>query len=196
MIAVLKGGDGATHTGGLPATWFTAGHAEYLRTLEHGDWADYPTQKELEDDLPAILVRGMGPVQISGHLTQKVTTAEMVRVVHVRPFLKCYTDAGGVELNMTRARQRYAKIINAALMHDPHKKLAVVDADGTRHEVALTTSDAGGARVPLVLWDGWDLGHDMGTTHATEDVSAIRDLGARVWAIACDLQVQIDTGGQ
>ena len=195
VIAVLRGGDGDLHTGGLPVAWFTKGDREFLKTLEHDDWSDYPVADWM-DRLPAVFVRGMGPVNDGGNLTQNQKTTERVRVVHIRKFDQSYNDAGALEKNLARARCRYAKIIGRALMHDPHKKLAVIATDSTRTEATLTCADASGAQVWNVTWDGWDLGHDGETAHSTSDVDAIRQLDARVWAIACDLGVQITTGRQ
>lgn len=191
---VLKG-SGDDHTGGLPADWFNPNHKEYLRALEHGDWADYgKVNRDVEDDTPAILVRGMGPTPKEGTLTRILHTEEKIRVVHIRRFEQCYDANGRIETNMVKARERYAKLINKALMNDPHKKLAVIDADGNRTEVSLT-SDDGYANVVNVLWRGWDLGHPVGSDYSTEDVAGIRALELPIWAIACDLAVQIKTGG-
>lgn len=194
VIDVLKG-FGSTHIGGLPAAWFDSTDQEYLRVLEHGDWADYgKTSRDIRNDLPAIFVRGMGPTPEKGTLTQVLHTQELIRVVHVRRFDQCYTAAGAKETNMVRARERYAKIISKALFHDPNKKLAVIDGSGNRTEVSLT-SDDDNAQVYNVLWRGWDLGHPIGSDYSTEDVAGIRALEAPIWAIACDLVVQIRTGG-
>jgi len=51
VIAVLKGGDGSAHTGGLPANWWEDGNdglEVVLKLLEHGDVADYPGADALE----------------------------------------------------------------------------------------------------------------------------------------------------
>jgi len=199
VIAVLKG-SGSTHVGGLPTTWFTSTHREYLRTLDHGDWADYgKASRRIDEDLPAIFVRGMGPTPVTGHLTGVDDTEERIRVVHVRRFDQCYGDDGAAAwlkdgIGMVRARERYAKIISKALFNDPHRKLAVIDGAGTRTEVSLTTTDAA-AHVVNVLWRGWDLEHPIGSEYNTEDVAGIRELELPIWAIACDLSVRIRQGG-
>lgn len=199
VIAVLKG-SGSTHVGGLPVAWFTSGSNEYLRVIEHGDWADYgKANRRIDEDLPAIFVRGMGPTLITGHLTGVDATEERIRVVHVRRFDQCYGDDGSAAytktgIGMVRARERYAKIISKALFNDPHRKLAVIDGAGARTEVSLTTTDAA-AQVVNVLWRGWDLGHPIGSEYSTEDVAGIRALELPIWAIACDLAVHIRTGG-
>ena len=196
VIAVLKGGDGDSHTNGLPVAWFTSGDDEYLRTLEHGDWSDYPNDEWL-DRLPAILVRGLGPVPTGdATIRQTLQTEERVRVVHIRAHDQCYTAAGALERNMTRARERYAKIIGKALFADPHKRLAVVGSEGSRTEATLTSADTGGAQVVNALFGGWDMGHDIDTANATPDVDLVRGLNARVWAIACDLRVIVNNGRQ
>ena len=198
VIAVLKGADGDTHTGGLPANWFADtrdGDEAPLELLEHGDVADMVGVK-FEELLPAILVRGLGPQSTGQAGTSGVLeTEEPVRVVHVRHFDQCYDSSGERELNMTRARGRYAKTIGKALMNDPHKKLATIDAEDARSEVSLTCSDGAGAQVYDVGWAGWDFGYEIGNPASTEDVRIIRALPARIWAVACDLRVRVRTGG-
>lgn len=194
VISVLKGSE-STHVGGLPSAWFTTTNAEYLKVLDHGDWADYgKASRRIELDLPAIFVRGLGPTPTTGHLTGVDETEERIRVVHVRRFDQCYDAAGAKETHMVKSRERYAKIISKALFNDPHRKLAVIDGSGVRTEVTLTTADAA-AQVVNVLWRGWDLGHPIGSEYSTEDVAGIRALELPIWAIACDLTVRIRTGG-
>jgi len=135
VISVLKGADGTTHTGGLPAGWFgddEDSDEEELALLEHGDLADYPHDKELLDYCPSILVRGLGPVLTEGSIKQRFVTFERIRVVHIRAFAQCLDDDGGTEENMCRARERYAKTLGKALQNDPLKLLATVADDGTR----------------------------------------------------------------
>jgi len=193
VINVLKG-HGTSHDGGLPATWFTASHNERLRTLAFGDLADYVTQDAFMDDLPAIIVRGLG-CEATGKsgASGVLETVESVRVVHCRLYSQCYTDAGAVERNMTKARLRYAKIIGKALFNDPNKRLAVISTAGERTEVSLTCSDANGAQIVNVLFGGWDLGLDGGT-RSTDEVRSLRRLPIQAWAIACDLRVTIRSG--
>ncbi len=199
VIAVLRGADGATHTGGLPANWFEDGddgNEPLLKLLEHGDVADYPGADELAEDTPAILVRGLGPTPTGlGGVGGVVETEELIRVVHVRLADDCRDGSGNRELNMTRARARYAKLINLALWNDPHRKLATINAAGTRTEVSLTCEDGAGAQLYDVGWNGWDLGADIGNPNSMEDVRMLRQLPARVWAIACELAVRIRSGG-
>jgi hypothetical protein len=197
VIAVLKGGDGAAHTGGLPANWFVSdGKQIPLKLLEHGDLLDYPTTPErLLADLPAILVRGRG---LRPYATQGVgpvqRTEEFLRVVHVRKFDQCFDDNGAKFASMTLAREYYAKTLGKALFRDKKGMLAVIDADGTRHNPTLTCADPSGAQINGVEWLSWDLGM-ASEEGATEDVTAIRDLRAPLWAIACDLKVLVTSGG-
>lgn len=199
VIAVLKGGDGSAHTGGLPANWWEDGNdglEVVLKLLEHGDVADYPGADALEEDTPAILVRGLGPTPTGLAATGGVQeTEEIIRIVHVRAAEHCRDASGNRELNMTRARARYAKLINLALWNDPHRKLAVIDAEGARTEVSLSCEDGAGAQLYDVGWNGWDLGADIGNPNSMEDVRMLRQLPARVWAIACELAVRIRSGG-
>mgnify|MGYP001172350855 CR=1 FL=1 len=198
VIAVLKGADGAAHTGGLPANWF-ADARDALETplvlLEHGDLADY-NALDYTADLPAILVRGRGlrPDSVQG-VGPVQRTVEMIRVVHLRAYDQCHQADGQLWRNMTRAREAYAKAIGQALFHDPKRRLAVIDAQGTRQDVALTCADDNGAQITHVLWQGWDLGLTFDGEGATEDVQTVRNLGLPVWAIACDLEVHVTTGG-
>lgn len=198
VLAVLRGAEGDLHTGGLPASWFpaTATDGETpLAILDHGDYADYPTLGDLTGHCPAILVRGLGPSPTDRAGTGGVQmTEERVRVTHIRTWEQCWTDAGEREPNMTRARERYAKIIGKALFHDPQRKLAVIAATGIRTEVELTCADGAGAQIVNVIWDGWDLGHDDGS-YAVPEVTTIRELGAHLWAIACDMRVMVRSGG-
>ena len=202
VIAVLKGDDGATHTGGLPDNWFEDADDVYevpLELLEHGDLSDYPLDDEdfVNNLLPGILVRGLGP-QPTGRAGSggALGTEEVVRVVHIRRYNQCRNSSGGIERNMTKARERYAKTINKALFNDPHKKLATIAADTTRTEVSLTCSDSAGAQLYNAVWNGWDLGHDIGNPNSIPDVQIIRRLPAPLWAIACDMLVMIRTGGE
>ncbi len=198
VIAVLKGADGAAHTGGLPANWFADGR-DALETplvlLEHGDLADYPSEEALTAACPGITVRGLGPRPAARQATGGVQdTEEIIRVVHLRTFDQCRDDAGAVLRNVTRARERYAKLLSAALFHDPNRKLAVIDAAGTRTEPTLTCTDGAGAQVVSVAWEGWDLGRE-GSPGEISDVSAIRALNLNIFAIACDLRVLVRSGG-
>ena len=200
VIAVLKGADGAAHTGGLPANWFADGAARGecpLLLLEHGDLSDYGEVADLRRDLPAVIVRGLGPQPTTeGGAGGVDETDEMVRVVHVRTFGQCYTDAGVAEDNHVRARERYAKLLHRALFNDPHRRLAVIASDGTRTIPTLTCTDGAGAQIVRAAWHGTDLGHDGANPNAIEDVALLRHLRARIWAIAVDLRVSIRSGGQ
>ena len=201
VIAVLKGADSITHTGGLPANWFEdADDANEvpLELLEHGDLADYPLDKNdfVRNMLPAILVRGLGPQPTSrAGASGMLETEEIIRVVHVRRYDQCRDSSGGLEKNMTKARERYAKVINKALFNDPQKKLAAIAADTTRTGISLTCSDAAGAQIYNAVWDGWDMGHDIGNPNSIVDVQIIRRIPAPIWAIACDIRVLIQVGG-
>lgn len=198
IILALKGADGAAHTNGLPANWFKAttdANEVPLKLLEHGDLADYVGLEAMVNDLPAIVVRPLGIGSANkGALAGVLLSEDHIRVVHVRGYDQCRTDAGAEETNQTRARIRYATIISRALFADPHKRLAVIDSTGTRAELALTCNDAAGAQINIAVWEKWDLGADP-AFGGTEDVSRLRALKAQVWAIACDLRVQVRTGG-
>lgn len=193
VIAALTGADGSSHTNGLPAEFWTGAHA--LRLLEHGDLADY-----VEDDwdatlLPGIIVRSTGT-----ELYQELSstdggqgTVERIRVVHIRRLDQCLTDAGAAETNMSRARERYAKLIGKALFADPVRVLGVIATSGTRTNPTLTCADTHGAAVKVVRFVRWDLGNGQG---GAEEVAFVRNIGAaaRVWAIACDLDVYCLSG--
>lgn len=193
VIDVLTGADGSSHTGGLPAAWFTAGNKERLKTLMFGDLADYINQEAFLADLPAIVVRGLGCESTgksgAGGVLQ---TVETLRVVHCRRYNQCWDDNGAVELNMLKARLRYAKLINKALFNDPNKRLATIASDGTRSEVSLTCADANGAQIVVTEFGGWDFGVDG--TKSTDEVRLLRRLPLQAWAIACDLRVTIRSG--
>lgn len=205
VIAVLKGsyssGTGV-RTGGLPNTWFDVGADGTevpLRVLDHGDLSDYPTETlalfsdALTADLPAILVRGMGPIPTGrGGTSGVIETHEVIRVVHVRRFDQCRTSTGTVETNMCRARERYAKTIGQALLYDEKGKLAVIAAAGTRTEVTLTSTDGAGAQLINVEWQGWDF---EGGADGASDVGNIKLIGLPIWAIACDLRIRCQSGG-
>lgn len=199
VIAVLTGADDATHTGGLPANWFMDAVDEDetpLVLLEHGDLADY-AGGQLDRDLPCILVRGLGPQPTDrGGVAGVQETEEIIRVVHVRKREQCYADDGSCEYNMTRARARYAKALCKALFNDPKRRLAVIDAEGTRTDVTLTSTDTAGAQIVTALWAGLDLGHEIGNPNSIEDVAIIRRLASPLWAIACDLRVIVRSGGE
>jgi len=202
VIAVLTGvntgDDEALHSGGLPANWFEDaydGNEVALELLEHGDLADYADLGELTDRLPAIFVRALGPTPVRpGGSGGTITTNELVRVVHVRHFDHCRDADGDTQTNQARARAYYAKIIQKALFNDPHQRLATIAADTTRTEVTLTSSDTTGAQIVDVQLTNWDLGHDIGNPHSTEDVQLLRRLQLPIWAIACDIEVKIRNG--
>lgn len=197
VIAVLKGADGAAHTGGLPPSWFGDGEdtsESPLILLEHGDLSDYPLVERPLDVCPGIMIRSLGPRPAARQGTGGVQeTEEVIRVLHLRGFEQCVDAAGEPLCNATRARERYAKIISAALFNDPNRRLAVIDAQGNRSEPVLTCADGAGAQVVSVGWEGWDLGQDG--QFATQEVATIRSLGLNIWAIACDLRVRVRSGG-
>lgn len=194
VISVLKG-SGSGHIGGLPPAWFTRGASEYLETLDHGDLSDIAvTADALSRMLPAILVRGLGPQGAVEHISGVTKTRERLRVIHARRYDQCFAGDGIREPNMTRARERYAKIIGEALFNDPQGKLAVIDGESARTEVSLTCTDDNGAQVVQAVWRGWDLGYDIGNPSSTEDVRLIRRLPAQIWAIACDIDVMVRSG--
>ena len=181
----------------LPAGWLpsTAMSSEVaLKVMDHGDYADYPEAANLLDDCPAIIIRGLGLEPTDAGISGLLVTSERLRLVHVRMFDQCRDADGKLELNMTRARERYAKIIGQALFADPKRRLAVVSDSGTRTEVSLTSTDAAGAQLVEHRYIGWDVGQDGPTR--TEDVATIRQMSQRVWAIACDMVVDVRTGGQ
>lgn len=196
VIAVLEG-SGATHIGGLPTAWFTSGDDEELKILEHGDYTDYAKAGvDVMDELPAILVRGLGPAPTGKAGTGGVLdTDELIRVIHIRRFTQCYDGSGDEQLNMTEARERYVKVISKALFNDPNRKLAVIDGGGSRTEVSLTSTD-GNVQVVQALWTGWDMGHAIDNPHSIEDVAMIRMMELPLWAIGCDLTVKVRTGGE
>ena len=196
VISALTGADDTLHTGGLPAGWFEDaydGTEVPLKLLEHGDLADYAATEELLERLPCILIRSMGPRPVGpGGDRGKETTEEHVRIIHLRHWAQCRDDSGSRQANQTRARTRYARIIHTALFRDPHCRLATINADDERTEVTLT-AEGGSARVFDVLWEGWDLGHELGSAYSIEDVARIRALNIPMWAIGCDIIVRIRT---
>ncbi len=195
--SVLKGADGTTHTGGLPANWFEDAQDEDevpLKTLDHGYVADLAVVEASFLDLaPAILVRGFGPEITDGGTGGIYDTAEIIRVVHIRNFDQCRDVDGDPEDNMARAREWYAKQIYRALLNDPNAKLATIAADTTRTEVSLTTIDAAAA-VHHCRLDRFDPGAGIGHPHSIEDVALIRALGQPIWAIAADIIVKVTSG--
>jgi len=197
VLAVLRGADGARHTGGLPANWWPDaqdGTEVPLQLCQHGDLADYASTDEVLADTPAILVRGLGTMMGERNLAC-YHTVEPVRIIHIRRFDDCRDSAGDLERNQARARERYAKAIHAALFHDPHKRLAVIDSEGERTEVSLTCTDISGAGVYDCQLRGWDLGYDAGSSYSMQDVAAWRRLGnTRAWAIGCEIEVRVKSG--
>lgn len=182
----------------LPANWFTDDGTETpLQLLEHGDLADYPTAGAVTDDCPALLVRGLGPQPGGrGGVGGVQETQETIRVIHIRTPAQCWDDDGARETNAARARARYAKLINQALFADPVGRMAAVHAaTGARTEISLTCEDGAGAQIVMVQWQGWDLGHDLPGTGALEDVQRFRRLPTDTWAIGCELQVTVRSGG-
>jgi hypothetical protein len=167
----------------LPAAWTTAGNAEFLRLLDHGDLADYAgTDDTLRLDTPAIIIRPLDRITPNAP-GSGIGGREMIdhpfRLVHVRQWDDCYTDAGAREDNQTRARERYAKIIHKALFADESAQLG---------SPTLTCSD-GTAGVQWVQWEGWNISGD-GNNEAAE----IKALRQHVWAIICDFTVQVLAG--
>ncbi len=196
VIAVLTGADDELHSGGLPAGWFEDGEDGTevpLRLLEHGDLADYAAAEDLLELLPCIMVRSLGPRPATPAGDRgKETTEETIRIIHLRQPEQSRDDEGDEETNQTRARARYAKAIHTALFRDPHRKLAVIDAEGERTEVSLT-AEGGSAFVFDVQWEGWDLGHELGSAYSIEDVGRIRAMNVPMWAIGCEIRVRVRT---
>ena len=192
VIACLKAG--------LPANWFAAGedgNETPLQLLTHGDLADYTAIRALEQDLPAIIVRGFGPERTDrGGAGGRVQVLERVRVVHLRKHDQCHDDTGSPERNMVRARVRYAKAIHKAIHQDAKGRLAVIGSGGTRTDVTLTSADTAGARLQQVVFESWDLGHDVANPHSMEDVALVRRLPLQAWAIGCEFGVYVDAGGE
>jgi len=187
----------AVLTAHLPAGWLpsTATSSEVaLKVLDHGDYADYPEADSLLKDCPAIIIRGLGTEPTDAGIGGLLVSSERLRLVHVRMFEQCRDAEGKIELNMTRARERYAKIIGKAMFTDPKRRLAVIGGGGVRTEVSLASTDTAGAQLGEHRFLGWDLGQDGPTR--TEDVATIRQMSQRVWAIACDMVVDVSTGGQ
>lgn len=174
----------------LPANWFAAGETSGecpLVLLEHGDLADYVADAEtLTNNLPAILIRPLGIVPDHAHSGTggREMTDQAFRLVHIRRDDQCYTAAGAAEPNMTRARERYSKLIGKALFADASRRL---------DSPMLTSSDTAGANVVSHVFDRWDLGGG-----GAEEVSAISgwrvNSGTQVWAIACDFTVKVRSG--
>lgn len=166
----------------LPSGWITAGTAGALKLLECGDLADYVGPEGLVIDTPAIIIRPRAtitPDLTNSGIGGREMSSEPFRLVHVRAWEDCYTEAGAREDNMTRARAAYAKAIHQALFADDLGRLG---------SPTLTCAD-GSATVEWVQWDGWDVGGG-----STEDVAGIRNLGLHLWAIACDYTVQVLAG--
>lgn len=194
VIAVLKGANGVAHTNGLPANWFPetrdANEMPLVR-IDHGDPMDY-TAESLTKVCPIIFVRGMAakPADLA-QAGSRLVTEERLRLVHVRLFEQCRDDVGDVEQNLTRARERYAEIIDQVLFADqPLEQLGITNNVGTRSAATLATVDTGNAYILHAGWGGWDLGRS-----GAEDVRRVAEFGAQMWAIACDLIVHVECGG-
>lgn len=151
-----------------------------LYVIQHGDLSDYAGPESVEAELPAILIRPLdvtpdaafsGAGGVDGY-------EHRFRVVHIRAFDQCYTLAGAVETNMTRARARYAKAINQALLADVY---------GYMGKPTLTTADSSAA-VASVSLPRWNIGVN------DEDVGFIRSLNAPIWAISCDFSITVQVG--
>jgi len=205
--AVLYGADGATHTGGLPANWFRDADDALETPMKYcdvGDLADWPLTPDadgagfLDQFCPGVMVRGMGPQPETEGTSGIEEIIERVRVIHLRRFDQCHNATTGALLNrMANARGVYAKIIHKALFHDPHAKLAVIAAAGTRTEVTLTSADGAGAQVYDVRWEGWDLGYPDTSPYSIPEVARIRMMaGLPLWCIGCDLTVRVNAGGE
>ena len=180
---------------GLPANWFEAtddGDEATLRVIQHGDLADYVSMNHVLSETPALLVRSMGP-RPHQTSTGSTTTIERARITHIRRHEDCRDADGGEERNYTRARERYAKLIHAAVFADPHRKLAIISGE-TRTEATLSSDDTAAE-----IWDarfvGWDLGHEGASQHSAEEVRRFRADGVAAWAIALDLDVYTLTTG-
>lgn len=174
----------------LPATWFAAGRAATeapLKLLEFGDLADYcGNDRELLSQVPAVFVRPLNATVSDGHGgTGGVEVIDHAfRLVHVRGFADCYTDAGAREDNMTRARARYAKALHKALFADQNKRL---------DNPTLTTATGSTAKIMVMAMERWDFGTDF-LGGGTPDVAVVRKIaeaGPRVWAVACDFSILV-----
>jgi hypothetical protein len=174
-------------------TWYSRTTEVPLTLLDHGDLSDIPVEG-MESLCPGIMVRGLGPRNSSpGGQGGVEDTEEIVRMVHLRRRDQCRDANGNLEDNMSLARERYAKVIGAALLGDPFARLGVEDVEGAVAFPSLTCSDAGGAQIVGVTWQRWDLGTDG--SGAIPDVQFFRHTDSAIWAIACDLAVHIRIGG-
>jgi len=200
VLAVLRGAEGVAHTGGLPGTWFPdAEEAPFpsLRICDHGDLRDYPKNQTLLEYCPGVLVWGNGTTVTNRSGTGGVAqVVETVRLAHIRGFDQAYPAAGILYTSQARARAAYAKIIGKALFNDPHRRLATITAGGTRQEVSLTCADGAGAQVVTTTSPGWDLGHDVRSPHALEEIVMVRTAGLPLWAIGIELHVTARVGGR
>ena len=199
VINVLKGADGALHTGGLPTNWFKDGESAdevYLRTLEHGDLSDYPMNDEIDKFLPAIFVRSQGNLTTDrSGISGVFTTMEFIRIIHIRQREDCYDDSGNKSTNLTRARSRYAKITHKALFNDRARKLATINALGVRTETTLTSADSAGAQIHTCYFGGIDYGFDSESRNSTDDVKKIRAMPNNYIGLAFDFVVEYIYGG-
>lgn len=199
VISVLRGADDELHTGGLPANWFTDAADDNevaCRILQHGDLADYPQPGDVLAETPMLLVRGLG-TQMVGREVGGWRTIEPVRIIHIRRFEDCRTDTGAVERNMARARERYSRLIHRALFNDPHRRLGIIAADGTRTEAAVGSTPGASAQVYDVSLAGWDLGYDASNTFSMPEVARWRAVGAalRAWCVGAQLLVRVTSTG-
>ena len=164
----------------LPSGWTgPATGEEPAKVAQPGDLFDFPAVDPVDMELPAIFVKplGINPVNDHGGIGGVDVYAHGFRLVHVRAHEQCYDGAGARETNMARARARYAKALHYALNYD---RYGLMDSP-------TLTATGGTARVINVVFDSWDLGR--GTV---EDVAAIRDLRAGLWAIACDFEIWVN----
>lgn len=190
--SVLKGASGTSHVGGLPANWFTDGDDDketVLVSIQHGDFRDIATDEQVEDLLPAVYIRSLGVQGMDVYDGGVSETYERFRLVHARRRDQTHTY-GAVTLdgNISRAKERYSKIIVKALFNDPRKRLAVITAAGARTEVSLTCADASGAQVVSHTFTGLDYGG------GTEDTRMVERHIPRAWAVAIDYGVLVRSG--
>lgn len=162
----------------LPANWLAPSTGEVpVKPIQHGDLKDFPaTEGSILADTPAIFARCVGIRPDGGGINGVENYIHSFHVVHLRQFNECRTDAGAVETNMTKARERYAKLLNNALFNDPFGRMG---------NPTLTCADTG-ASVSYVGSPTWDLGQG-----GDGDVAYIRDLRAQLWAIACDFEITV-----
>lgn len=179
----------------LPSDWLTTmapATETPCKIIDHGDLSHMVYDIDSFSSLmPAIYVKGVSVTQGTAGLDGMVDTVERIRVVHARRRDQTHTaSAITLEDNISKAKERYAKELLAALFTDPYRRAGTINrTTSVRTDITLTGATGETAKVWNHVFVSLDYG---GGTPETQAIQQARWLDS--WAIAIDSDVHCWTG--